>query len=92
MDARKIVLVTGTNAGLGYEIFRALCAYEVAYEVLVSPRSLTKAEDAIQALGNEFPRTRSRLRATNIDLEDDSSIESALEAVQTPYGDPSPSP
>jgi NAD(P)-dependent dehydrogenase (short-subunit alcohol dehydrogenase family) len=86
MDARNIVLITGANTGLGYEIVRALCASEVAYELLVGGRSLAKAEQAIQAASSEFPTTRSHLRPIQIDLEDDSSINSAFQLVHDAYG------
>jgi NAD(P)-dependent dehydrogenase (short-subunit alcohol dehydrogenase family) len=86
MDTRKIVLVTGANTGLGYEIVKALCASQTAYEVLVGGRSLPKAEHAAKTLSSEFPTTRSHLRAVQIDIEDDSSIEALFELVQESYG------
>ncbi|CAH0032828.1 unnamed protein product [Clonostachys rhizophaga] len=39
----KVVLVTGANTGLGYQIVRAICASETLYEAVVGGRSLAKA-------------------------------------------------
>ncbi|KAB5576142.1 putative short chain dehydrogenase [Coniochaeta sp. 2T2.1] len=86
MDAKKVVLVTGGNTGLGYEIVRALCASDVAYEVLLGGRSLVKAEHAIRSLSKEFPTSCTHLRPIQVDLEDDTSINSAFQFVSNSYG------
>ncbi|KAH7132543.1 putative short chain dehydrogenase [Dendryphion nanum] len=86
MNDKKIVLVTGANTGLGYQIVRALCASEIAYEVLVGGRSLSKAEQALTDLKEEFPDTQTQIRAIQVDIEDDDSIASAFEYVQKEYG------
>ncbi|KAB5550786.1 putative short chain dehydrogenase [Coniochaeta sp. 2T2.1] len=86
MDAKKVVLVTSGNTGLGYEIVRALYASHVAYEVLLGGRSLAKAEDAVRSLRKEFPGSRTRLRPIQVDLEDDASINSAFQLVSVSYG------
>ena len=86
MNARQVVLVTGGNTGLGYEIVRALCASDVAYEVLVGGRSLAKAEHALQSMSKEFPATHTHLTSIQVDLEDDTSISSAFQFVSDTYG------
>lgn len=61
MDQNIIVLVTGANTGMGFEMVRALCNSEVAYEVLIGGSSLVKAGQAANAVMGEFPSTRSRV-------------------------------
>ncbi|KAF6226106.1 hypothetical protein HO133_008971 [Letharia lupina] len=55
------ILVTGANTGMGFEMVRALCNSEVAYEVPIGGSSLVKAGQAANAVMKEFPSTRSRV-------------------------------
>ncbi|KAL5584156.1 hypothetical protein FOVSG1_015507 [Fusarium oxysporum f. sp. vasinfectum] len=84
MDGRKLVLVTGANTGLGFQIVKAICGSDKGYEVLVGGRSIQKAEQAVKNLKEEFPS--SHLHAIQVDIEDDASIASAFEYVKTKYG------
>lgn len=86
MDDKTIVLVTGANAGLGFEIIRALCSSEKAYEVLVGGRSLVKAQQAANAVMKDFPSTRSRVWPVQVDIEDDESIEGIFDEIRTRFG------
>ncbi|KAM0260012.1 hypothetical protein ACHAPA_010458 [Fusarium lateritium] len=84
MDGRKLVLVTGANTGLGFQIVKAICGSNKGYEVLVGGRSIQKAEQAVKSLKEEFPS--SHLHAIKVDIEDDASIASAFEHVKAKYG------
>jgi NAD(P)-dependent dehydrogenase (short-subunit alcohol dehydrogenase family) len=86
MSSQEVVLVTGANTGLGFQIVRALCGSDDAYTILLGGRSLNKAEEAISAAVNEFPSSRSKLHPIQIDIADDNSIEAAFQEVQTKYG------
>lgn len=86
MNRKIIVLVTEANTGLGFEMIRALCSSEKAYEVLVGGRSLLRAEQAANAVMMEFPSTRSRAWPIQIDIEDDESIQRVFDGVATQFG------
>lgn len=86
MDQKVIVLVTGANTGLGYEMVKALCSSEKAYEVLVGGRSLAKAEQAANAVMKDLSSTRSRVWPMQVDLEDDESIQAIFDQVQSQFG------
>ena len=86
MDQKTIVLITGANTALGFEMSKALCSSKGAYEVLISGRSLAKAEQAANAIMNDLPSTHSRAWPMQIDIEDDSSIQRMFETVQTKFG------
>lgn len=86
MDGRKIVLVTGANAGLGFQMARALCGSNESYEILLGGRSLQKAQKAASDVLAEFPQTASHVSPIQVDIEDDASIEAAFEEVQTKFG------
>ena len=68
---KTIVLITGANTGLGFQIVRALCSSDNAFEILVGGRSLVKAQEASKAAVNEFPTTQSRTWPVQIDIEND---------------------
>ncbi|KAH8682713.1 hypothetical protein BX600DRAFT_506279 [Xylariales sp. PMI_506] len=86
MGSEKIVLVTGANTGIGYQIVRALFESPGAYTVLVSGRSLFKAEQAVSNLVGEFPDSRSSAHVIQIDVESDESIEAAFQQVKERFG------
>ncbi|VUC26913.1 unnamed protein product [Clonostachys rosea] len=83
---KKIVLITGANTGLGYQMVRALCDSAQAYEILVGGRSIQKAEQAVKDALAEFPSTKSTPVAIQVDVESDDSIQAAFETVQSKYG------
>lgn len=86
MSSREIVLVTGANTGLGYEIIRALCSSDKSYDILIGGRSLSKAEEAVHSALQEFPTSGSKLWPILVDIEDDSSIQKAFDEVQNKFG------
>jgi NAD(P)-dependent dehydrogenase (short-subunit alcohol dehydrogenase family) len=85
MDPR-IVLVTGANTGLGYQIIRALCGSEEAYSILLGGRSLVKAQQAVKDAREEFPDSPSRLTPIQVDIESDDSIQNGFEEVKAKHG------
>lgn len=82
----KIVLITGANTGIGFQIVRALCSSNQAYSILVGGRSIAKAQDAIRAAEAELPASPTNLVPIQVDVEDDDSIQSAFDDVQTRFG------
>ncbi|KAH6949444.1 hypothetical protein DER45DRAFT_606513 [Fusarium avenaceum] len=84
MAQRKVVLVTGANTGLGFQIVKAICDSDGSYEVLLGGRSIHKAEEAVTNLKEEFPQTS--IRPIQVDVEDDISINSAFEYVKAKFG------
>jgi len=80
MASKTIVLVTGANTGLGYEIVKSLMKTSTPYHIFVAGRSAEKVKSAIESLGDTGEHTLSPLQ---IDLESDESIASALKEVQS---------
>ena len=86
MDRKTIVLVTGANTGLGFEIVNGLYSSEKSYEIVVGGRSLIKAQQAADAVSKDFPSSRSKLWPMQVDIENDESIQRIFDEVQTTFG------
>ena len=75
------VFITGANTGLGLYTVKALYRSTVAYNVLLGARDLNKATAAIDEVKREYPDSASNIEPIQIDLEDDTSITQAYEAI-----------
>lgn len=70
----KIALVTGSNRGIGFAIAQGLL--QKGYEVIITSRSLTKAQEAAQKL-----QSLGKVIAIELDVTNDNSIEQAVETL-----------
>ncbi len=77
----KVVIVTGANSGLGYQVARAM-AYKGATVVLAC-RDAAKGEQALQSLRKEHPNAK--LELMTLDLADLTSIRSFAESFSQKY-------
>ncbi|EAT84556.2 hypothetical protein HBI56_179580 [Parastagonospora nodorum] len=84
--ASKVVLITGANTGIGFQIVRALCSSSHAYDIVVGGRSEDKVQAAIEAARTEYPETKSKLSPVQIDIESDESINRAFNTVESQFG------
>lgn len=86
MSTKPVLLITGANTGLGFEVIKALCRSSKSYTILLGGRSVQKAEDAAKRAKSEYPDSTSEVIATQIDIEDDNSITKLFEDVSNKYG------
>ena len=77
----KLVLVTGANSGLGYEVTRALARKGAT--VLMACRNLEKGEEAAAKVRDEHPKGEVRLM--QLDLADLGSVKRFAEEFRTEY-------
>lgn len=85
-SAKKIVLVTGANIGLGYETVKAFLQSERPYHVFLGSRSLEKGKRALETMKAEAPEATNTIEILPVDLTSDQSIENACEQVKTSAG------
>ena len=86
MAGKTIVLITGANTGLGFEMVKALARSDKPYEILVAGRTLEKVQKAIQEAKAEIPNSASQLVPLQLDLDDDATIDAASKHVESNYG------
>jgi NAD(P)-dependent dehydrogenase (short-subunit alcohol dehydrogenase family) len=85
-DGKTIVLVTGANAGIGWETAKSLFQSAKPYHVLLGTRSLDKGEAAVAKLKEHVPETSSTAELVQIDVASDESISAAFEKVEAAHG------
>ncbi|KAJ5198640.1 uncharacterized protein N7498_007757 [Penicillium cinerascens] len=86
MTSPNIVLVTGGNGGLGYEVVKAFYESDKAYRIFMGSRSLDKAKEAIKKLEEQCPGATNTVEIVQLNLTSDESIERAFAQVQTDVG------
>lgn len=84
-SSQTIVLVTGSNGGIGFDTVAALAAASSEYHVLLCSRSQRKGQEALGKL-----QARKDLKGTlsllELDVTSKASIAAALEQVSKAYG------
>ena len=84
MTSKSIVLITGGNTGIGYEVVKALLGSDRLYHILLAGRDIKKAEEAAKSSTAEV-KSESTVEAVQIDVEDDGSISKAFEEVSSKH-------
>jgi NAD(P)-dependent dehydrogenase (short-subunit alcohol dehydrogenase family) len=78
----KIVLITGANKGIGFEMARQIASQFTGYHILMGSRDVERGEKAAETLKKEGLS----VEALAIDVADDNSIEAAVETVKSKFG------
>jgi NAD(P)-dependent dehydrogenase (short-subunit alcohol dehydrogenase family) len=86
MAGKHIVLITGANTGLGFEVVKALYNSNEPYEIILGSRSIDKANGAIKVLKQDTSPGKSNLSSVQVDVSSDDSIRKAFEQVKSQHG------
>lgn len=78
---KTIILVTGGNTGIGYEIVKKLASDSPNNQVLLGCRSTHKGEEAVSSMG-----APTNVNPIQLDITDDKSIEHCYLAIQQHFG------
>lgn len=80
-NSRTIVLITGANQGIGYEVAKGLLAHD-NYYILLGSRDAARGTTAAA----ELDPTGNSVEPITIDMTDDASIQQAVEQVASKHG------
>lgn len=78
---KTIILVTGGNAGIGYEIVKKLASENPNFQVLMACRDTSKGEAAGASMG-----APANVNPIQLDITDDQSIEQCYLAIEQYFG------
>ena len=82
MTSKTIVLISGANQGLGFEIAKKLATEHQDYHILLGSRSLAKGEESAKKL-HGLPGS---IQAVQLDVTSDDSIAACADLVKTQFG------
>ncbi|KAJ6787853.1 hypothetical protein PWT90_08349 [Aphanocladium album] len=83
MLSPTVVLVTGANIGLGYEIVKAFYEASKPYHIIMTSRSLENGTTAMEKIKSEVTSSSNTIQMVQMDLTSDESIKAAFDTVKT---------
>ena len=83
MAAKQVILCTGANTGLGYEVVKALMKSDLPYTIFLGSRSMQKGEAALSSLKAEVTSSPSTIDVVQIDVTSDESIQKAYDTISS---------
>lgn len=82
--SKEIAVVTGGNAGIGFEIARQLLRdHGDRFHVIIGSRTLAKGQDAVSQLKQEGHES---VQAVQLDVTEESSVAAAAKVVGDQFG------
>ena len=81
--AKKLIMITGSNKGIGFATIKALMKTNPEYRFLMCVRSMERGKAAVENLKKEFPDAGSRVEVHNLDISSSKSIDEFIEWVKT---------
>lgn len=79
--SKTIVLISGGNAGIGFEVVKKLATEYPSYHILMGSRDIHKAEEAVSSLG-----APTNVNPIQLDVTDDQSVNHCFKAIEQHFG------
>ncbi|POR39591.1 (+)-neomenthol dehydrogenase [Tolypocladium paradoxum] len=84
MAAKRIILITGANSGIGYDASYSVAAASPSNHVIMGCRSLAKGAKALEELQERKPA--GTLSVLELDVTNDDTIKAAAEKISADFG------
>lgn len=83
---QKVVIVTGSNKGLGYALVEKLVHQYPNYKIIITARNPTLGEEARQKLIQNYPTAKDNLSLLKLDIRNSKNQEEFFENIKKTYG------
>ena len=82
MDSnQKILLVTGSNKGIGYALIEGLLKEKTSLRIILSSRNENLGQSALKSLISKYPNSKSQLFYHKLDITKKESIKEILKGI-----------
>jgi len=85
-NQKKLIIVTGSNKGIGLGIIKRLASRNPSYNFVMAVRNVRNGAEALEKLAQEIGNIKERVDVQELDLADSKSIENFVERVSKKYG------
>ncbi|KAI7191900.1 hypothetical protein KC363_g3581 [Hortaea werneckii] len=82
---KRLMLIAGTNQGIGFETAKSVLLGSSSFHVILGSRKLAMGEEAVQRLQAEAG-IQGTVSSIQVDVTDDKSVEAAAKKVAADYG------
>ena len=86
MSSNKIVLVTGSNKGIGYGIIEALLKKKSNFRIILTSRNEQLGIKSFNQLSEKYPHSKNNLFYHQLDITSASSISNLIEWIKKEFG------
>ncbi|KAF4972246.1 hypothetical protein FSARC_1143 [Fusarium sarcochroum] len=84
---KKVVLITGSNSGIGFETIALLAQVSDEYHIIMCARSIEKGDEALRNIRSTYGMTiKSTISVIQLDVTDKESILAARDELKKSYG------
>lgn len=86
MSSNKIVLVTGSNKGIGYGIIEALLKKKSNFRIILTSRNEQLGINSFNQLSEKYPHSKNNFFYHQLDITSESSISNLIEWIKKEFG------
>ena len=83
---KKILLVTGSNKGIGYALIEGLLKEKSELRIILSSRNENLGESALKSLISKYPNSKSQLFYHQLDITKKESISELIKWIKLKFG------
>ena len=82
----KTILVTGANRGIGYAIAEGIAKNIGDYQVIITSREKSKADEAAKKIEDKYPAAKGRIFGAAADIGETATVDALKSYIQQTFG------